>query len=63
MSRQQKALLEFLLQLSHHYAMKAQRVRASKGVEHLHTRRLERIAKHLRAAYDGINGEGNEATV
>lgn len=50
-------VLAFLLSLSHHYGLKAQKVRQRKGVEHLHTRRLERISKHLRAAHDGIAGD------
>ena len=57
MKKRDRAVPRFLLQLAYHYMQKAQRVRAAKGVEHLHTRRLERIAKHLVAAHDGIVGE------
>jgi hypothetical protein len=55
--KRERTVSTFLLHLSKHYAAKAQRVRARKGIEHLHTRRLERIAKHLGAAYDGIVGD------
>lgn len=54
MTKAERAIPQFLLQLAHHYGLRAQRVRVAKGPAHLHTRRLERIAKHLRAAYDGI---------
>ncbi len=57
MKKRDRSVSTFLLKLAEHYAAKAQRVRARKGVEHLHTRRVERIATHLRAAYDGIVGD------
>jgi hypothetical protein len=43
------------------YSQKYQRVRTAKGPEHLHTRRLERIWKHLRAAHDGMLFERSDA--
>lgn len=60
MKKRDRAIPQLLLELAHHYGVKANAVRATKGVEHLHTRRLERIAKHLRAAHDGIVGERQE---
>lgn len=57
MTKAERAIPRLLLKLAHLYGVKADQVRASKGVAHLHTRRLERIARHLRAAYDGIVGE------
>jgi hypothetical protein len=56
-SKADRKVPRFLLALAHHYGVKAGRVKAAKGPLHLHTRRLERVAKHLRAAYDGIIGE------
>ena len=61
MTKRERAVPRFLLTLAHHYAMKAQAVRGRKGQASMHTRRLERIAKHLRAAYDGIIGERSES--
>jgi hypothetical protein len=52
----EQTLLKVLLREAHEYAVKAARVRAAKGALSMHTRRLERISKHLRAAYDGIRG-------
>lgn len=56
-TKHERAIQRFLLQLAHHYGVNANDSRARRGAEHLRTRRLERIAKHLRAAYDGIVGE------
>lgn len=61
-TKRERQVPRLLLGLAHRYAVKAQDVAKKKGVGHLHTRRLERIAKHLRAAYDGIVGDHGEAT-
>lgn len=61
MKKADRAICTLLLRWSHYYGLKAARVKSAKGPAHLHTRRLERIARHMRAAYDGIIGGRVEA--
>jgi hypothetical protein len=57
MTKDERRIPVLLAKLADLYQVKANRVRQEKGAAHLHTRRLERIAGHLRAAHDGIVGE------